>query len=299
MSPWARRSLYALTSTESLGWCARYTIFVAIGRPPRPAVVTDGVGEALHVGAVHLHGVDVEVAVLERREDDPLAVGGEDALGGVDVVVGKALDVRPVAIDGEDVVLVERPHIALRWSGTRRTSRVVGGGRAEEEALATGKEPAAGSLAAAVADALELRTIGLHHVLLVAGASFTRGLERDPLAVAAPVRLGVLAAVGDLAEIGEVRLARLGRNGTIWAETGTAAATTAAVRTRTKVLFIYGISTLGAQRRRGRGSKGKEVALRLSLAKQIKRFHQLDVLAGFAALDGGIAEGEPARCAYR
>src|SRR3990172_3355290 len=63
----------------------------AVGRPPRPAVVARLVRELADVGPIHVHRIDVEVPVLERREHDPATVGREHAFGGVDAVVREAL----------------------------------------------------------------------------------------------------------------------------------------------------------------------------------------------------------------
>ena len=104
---------------------------------------------------------------------------------------------------------------AARWSGSRSgpTRTNVRGGRREEEAIAAREEPAAGRLATSVGDARDVAAVGAHDELLVAGAAVARGLEGDPLSVGAEIRLGVLAAVGELAEVGQVGLPGLGGDG--------------------------------------------------------------------------------------
>src|SRR3970282_686026 len=81
--------------------------------------------------------------------------------------------------------------------------------RGEEQALTVGKKPPARSLSATVRNALEAGAIDPHHILLVAGVSLARRLEREPLTVAAEIRFGVLAAECHLPDGGEVALTGL------------------------------------------------------------------------------------------
>ena len=69
------------------------------------------------------------------------------------------------------------------------------------------EEPARG-LSPTRRDAVHLRAIDPHCVLLITGSTVTGGLEDQPLAVVAEVRLGVGAAPRELPNISEVRLSR-------------------------------------------------------------------------------------------
>src|SRR5688572_33403942 len=81
--------------------------------------------------------------------------------------------------------------------------------RGEEEALAIGKEPAAGRLSFAIRHSRQSAAVDAHHVLLVAGASVACRLKRQPLTIAAEIRLGVFSTKRDLADRGEMALAVL------------------------------------------------------------------------------------------
>ena len=87
--------------------------------------------------------------------------------------------------------------------------------RSEEQPLAIGEEPRTSGLAVSVRDALEIRPVDAHHVLLVARATVARGLEGEPLSIAAKIRFGVFTTERDLPDIGEVRLTCLRRNRSI------------------------------------------------------------------------------------
>ncbi len=60
---------------------------------------------------------------------------------------------------------------------------------------------------------MQVAAVHVHDVLLIAAPPVARGLEDEPSTVGAEVRFGILAAVGDLADVAEVRLAALGGDG--------------------------------------------------------------------------------------
>src|ERR1700687_233027 len=96
--------------------------FLAIVRPEGAAVVTQLVGELLHVGAVGIHGVDVEVTVAGGSEDDVLAVAGDGGLGVVAARVGKLLQIAAIRLRRIDLIgIVDRPDVAVGVIGLRRT----------------------------------------------------------------------------------------------------------------------------------------------------------------------------------
>src|SRR5690606_3320842 len=95
--------------------------------------------------------------------------------------------------------------------GRARAVRCVRG-RVEDPAPAV-KEVTARRLSRAVRHALEAAAVHVHDVLLIAGAAVAGGLEDQAPAVGAEVGLGVLAAVRELADVGEAGLAFGGRDG--------------------------------------------------------------------------------------
>src|SRR2546422_7823101 len=117
-----------------------------VGREERAAVVAEGRGETPHVAPVHAHGVNVEISVAQRGEDDGPAVGGQRPFGVVLGIRGEAL--RPRAIGGGAVqgVVVQRPDVPLRVVPARRAGRGGGrGGRGEKTPGAGGGRGAGGA----------------------------------------------------------------------------------------------------------------------------------------------------------
>ena len=179
---------------------------LAVGREERAAVVARGVRQPADVGAVDVHRVELEIAILERREDNCLAVGRERSLGGVDAVAREALGAAAIGIGGVDVVLVEPPHVPLRWVGLPG-ARAVGRARGRvEDFRVVREEVAARRLAGAVGDAAQRGAVGVHDVFPIAPSIVARALEDQLLAIGAEVRLGVFATVRELADVGEVWL---------------------------------------------------------------------------------------------
>src|SRR5437763_153221 len=64
---------------------------LSIGRPPWSAIVTWRAGKTSDVGTIDIHGVDIEITILERGEDDPLAIGRDYAFRCVHAVVREPL----------------------------------------------------------------------------------------------------------------------------------------------------------------------------------------------------------------
>jgi hypothetical protein len=61
---------------------------LAVGRVVRAAVVAEFVRELLDVGAVGVHGIDIEVAMAQGREDDLFSVNRNGCFGVVARRVG-------------------------------------------------------------------------------------------------------------------------------------------------------------------------------------------------------------------
>src|SRR5690606_15796004 len=78
--------------------------------------------------------------------------------------------------------------------------------RGEEDALIVVVEVAAGRLALAGAHHADVGAVHVHDVLLVACAAVAAGLEDELRPVAAEIRFGVLAAVGDLQDLAKESL---------------------------------------------------------------------------------------------
>src|SRR6266550_2430961 len=141
---------------------------LAVGREERAAVVAEGARQALQVAAIHTHRVDVEVATPQRREHDRLPVRGERPFRIVPGIVRDASSSLTVRIRDVDVVIVQRPHVALGIVGTRRACRAGVLRRRVEDSTVVVEEVAARGAALAIGDAMEARPVGIHHELLIA-----------------------------------------------------------------------------------------------------------------------------------
>src|SRR6202158_3934074 len=94
--------------------------FLAIVGPEGAAVVTQLVGELFHVGAVGIHGVNVEVAIAGGSEHDVLAVPGDGGLGIVAVRAGKLFQITAIRLGRIDLIgIVDRPDVAGGVLGAR------------------------------------------------------------------------------------------------------------------------------------------------------------------------------------
>src|SRR6185503_20500066 len=130
-----------------------------VGRPPGPAVVTELAGELPDTRAIDVHDVDVQIAILERREDDLPAIRREHSFRGVDAVAREPAQSGAIGARGVDVERIEPPHIPLRRVRTRRTDLLEGFARGEEDASVAVHEIAAGCLALTARDPSDLSPV--------------------------------------------------------------------------------------------------------------------------------------------
>src|ERR1700674_1026514 len=184
--------------------------FLAIVGPEGAAVIAQLVGELLHVGAVGIHGVDVEVAIAGGSEDDVLAVPGDRGLGVVAVRAGKLLQITAIRLGRIDLIgIVDRPDVPVGVIGLRRTVGACRVSRGEEETIAGGKE--IGASRAALAGAYELGNGGLsvgcvhgNRVNLVARNTFALVLKNQIFVVEGEIGFGTLAAESKLPYVFQV-----------------------------------------------------------------------------------------------
>src|SRR5688572_17640379 len=165
--------------------------------------VRSGTGrETLHVGPVRLHGIDLHVTVTHAREGDE-PIGCNRRLGVVARGARQRGDARTIRARAVDVVaVVDRPYVAageIRARGAARRRLV---GRRVDDLAATGKEVAARGAPHPGADTLKVGAIDLHREDLVARHALAGGLEDEAAAVGREVRFGILATVGELADVG-------------------------------------------------------------------------------------------------
>ena len=119
----------------------------------------------------------------------------------------------PSASRRVDVVVVERPDVAVRAVRPRRAAGAGAEGRGVEDAVARREEVGAGRLALAVGDAAAVRAVRVHREDLVARQGALVGLEDQPCSVGGPVGLGVLSSERQLPDVGEVLLLARGQQG--------------------------------------------------------------------------------------
>src|SRR5881394_380033 len=110
-----------------------------------------------------------------------------------------------------DVVVVERPDIAERVVGARRAGGAQMDGAGVKDPAVVVKEIAAGGAATGTRDAMQARPVDIDHVLLVAAGITFLALKNELPARGGEIRLGVLTAERQLANVGKVSLARIGR----------------------------------------------------------------------------------------
>src|SRR5690349_3224909 len=126
-------------------------LFAVVG-PERTAIVAQFVGELLYVGAIGIHGEDIEVAIARGSENDLLAVARNGGFGVV-AALGQQTDVASVGLRRVDrVAIVNRPNVAERIVGWRRASGICRKSGGIKHAVARRKEIAARGAARAVAD---------------------------------------------------------------------------------------------------------------------------------------------------
>src|SRR3974390_587849 len=163
--------------------------FLAVVGPEGAAVVAELVGKLLHVGAVGIHGEDVEVAVARGGEYDVLAVASNRGLGVVAFGVGQRLEVGTIGSGGVDLIgVVDRPDVTARIVGFGRTFETGSVGRRKQDAVAGGKKVAAGGAAFAGADefgsgGLAVGSVNRHGVDLIAGDAIALMLKDELLVI--------------------------------------------------------------------------------------------------------------------
>ncbi len=176
--------------------------FGTVGAEERTAVIAHSVGDPADIAPVGVHGIQLDVAVLGAGKDQPLAVGRGRGFRVVGPVMGERLEATPVGVGGIDLEMAQGPDVALGIVGVRRTGRRVGvGGAVEDPAAAVEKVPAGGP-ALAVGDAVQVGAVAIDDVFLVAaGVDGFLALEDQLLAVGREIRLRVVAAGGELADV--------------------------------------------------------------------------------------------------
>ncbi len=184
----------------------------AVGREVGAAVVARGVGQPLDVAAIGIHPVELEIAVTVGGEDQRAVLGADGRLGVVGGVLGQPPEVAAVRLRGPDLIgRVDGPDVALRAVGRRRAGVARGVGGGEEHAAAVRGEVGAGGPSFAGRDQRRsAAAIRREAEDLVAGIGRAGRLEDQLPAVGRPVRLGVLAAMGELDDVRQVRLAGMG-----------------------------------------------------------------------------------------
>src|SRR6267143_2359344 len=180
---------------------------LAIVRPEGAAVVTHLVGELLHVGAVGIHGVDVEVTIARGSEDNVLAVAGDGGLGVVAARVGKLFQIAAIRLRRIDLIgIVDRPDVAVGVIGLRWTLGACRVSRGEKDAIAGGQEiGASGSdLAGSYVLGRGGVSVGRVHgyrVNLVAWNAFALVLKNQIFVVEGEIGFGTLAAESKLPHV--------------------------------------------------------------------------------------------------
>src|SRR5208283_4704168 len=107
--------------------------FLAVVRPKRAAIIAEFVGELLHIAAVGVHGVNVQVAIAGGGENDVLAVARDGGFCVVARGMGQLPQVGAVGLGGVNVIdIVDRPDVAARIVGLGR-ARGAGGMRGGKE----------------------------------------------------------------------------------------------------------------------------------------------------------------------
>ncbi len=182
----------------------------AVGVEERATVVPGLERQPLHVLAVGVHAVQLDVVVARRREDDGAILPAHRRLGVIPLGARERAKLRAVGLRLEDVVaVVERPDVALAHIGPRGTLGAAQVRRRVKQLGVVRKEVAARGRAQAGRDRLRCGGIveDAHREDAVAALRVRVRLVREPCAVEAPVGLGVLAAERELLQVFQVRLA--------------------------------------------------------------------------------------------
>src|SRR5262249_54841767 len=192
---------------------------LSVIRPEWTAIVAQFMRELLHVAAVGVHGVNVEIAVAGRGKDDLLAVTSDSGFRVVAWRMSEGKQVAAIRFCGIDLVgVVDWPDVAARVIGLGRALSAGRVRRGKQDAIARGKKVAAGGAPLAGRDQLgrtrlTLGRIDSDRIDLIARDTFALVLEDQVLVISRPVRLCVLPAEGKLADIAQVLLAGVGERG--------------------------------------------------------------------------------------
>src|SRR5438046_3405769 len=107
--------------------------------------------ELLHVRSIRIHGVNVEIAIADRGENNLLSISRNDGLGIVARLLGELLQIRAVGICGKNVIAgINTPDISFGVVGLGRTLGAPQMRGRVENLLAIGIEERAGGTALAV-----------------------------------------------------------------------------------------------------------------------------------------------------
>jgi len=177
-------------------------------------VIPHPVGDPPHVPAIDIHDVQLDVPVAGAGEDDPGPIGGNRRFGVIGAVVGQLLQIRPIGSGGVDLEMAQRPHISAGMIGRLGAGRIVLEGRAVKDAAVVVVEVSAGGASLTIRHPPQARAVDVDDILLVAAfAHFVLPLENQLPARLRKIRLGVVAAEGELADVLQMVLARLGLDG--------------------------------------------------------------------------------------
>jgi hypothetical protein len=197
---------------RSFGVLGAIDNFGAVVRPEGAAIVAEFFGELADVGAIGIHGENIEITVAGGGEDDVLAVASDGGFGIVARGVGELVEIGTIGIGDVDLVgAVDGPNVAARIIGLGRAIGTGGVGGGEKNFIAGGKKVAAGGAAFAGADEfgdgrLAVGRVDGHGVNLIAGDTFALVLKDELFVVGGEIGFGVLAAEGELADVFEVFL---------------------------------------------------------------------------------------------
>ena len=187
---------------------------VPVGREERASIVARRVRQTRDLAAVRCHRVEFQVPVAVAGEDDAAIIEAHGGFGVVAFPIGQWREASAVGGRAEHVEVVERPDISLGSVGRSGTLAVsVMCGAIEDPRRIRVSEVPARRAPAAGGDHGLLPGREVEQVLLVATSLLARGLEDELAPIGREVRLGVLAAEGQLSQVGQVCFARIALDG--------------------------------------------------------------------------------------
>src|ERR1017187_1525626 len=167
---------------------------LSVERPERAAIVAQLMRQLLHVAAVGVHGVDVEIAVPHRGENDLLSIAADGGFRIVARSLRELLRIAAVQIGRVDVIrAVNRPYVTLGIVGLGWAfCSIRPSGRVQNFSTA-GKYVAARGSANSAAEQLRgcrfaVSSVDGHGVNLVARPPVTLVLKNQRLVVNGEVR---------------------------------------------------------------------------------------------------------------